>query len=786
MKKLFYLFLLICAIAWIGLIHDVQKAQAQTLTFVALSSQSGAPGGTCGGVNFQNLDTATGNIYTCPNGVGTSWVLAAAQNSLFDVISKTATYNVSASDFQYCRTIEVSSGTFTITLLSSAPTNGGCIQVINFGSGVITISPNGLNMNGSSSSVTIAAGSASSATGINVFSDGGNYVAQTYSQTGQVIPGTCAASSQAGSSPAAQINACVTALPNGGTIDATGFPCYIGSNAQLWDQGVVLGFTGAGTVNGKGHTLLIKSCTTWNVTISDGQTVPLTIHPQSYIFSTDEGVNSGNGFVVASSGNFPELIAANCDYCWLKISAISRSGTTVTVTTSVSGPTLSAKPVLVYGVTDAADFANGIKSMTGSGTSYTYTEAGSATSSSGGAAGFGYTGIHTAINIVGVNALIGSSPTMLYGIHVYAPLQGTLIRGINVGCPANSVGGGVGLEIDGDGTSVGPLDIQDDTVDCASSTLSTPLEITTRGAGGEMGGVNVIGGLYAHEGVGEPDIRIADDGGNYQNLGVSLYNVSMEDNSATAQGLLIHNTVSTAVYSLQCGSATGNGATCVSITGSSMGPVELDNIFQTGAYTNTISDTSNGHSVSLPGLRVSHYAYGGGQQKAQEWCWGNNGNTNNGQVLCMDISGIGTAVNQQPQTGGNFGKTTASLQTWKSIPIYASQILSFHCEGVWQGSTTAATLGLAVTTPASPTNIQAWTKIDTTATNTSTSGPITATATAFVGGVPNASSTSYPFLLYGTVENGANAGTLAIQAENGAASGTMNIMRGSYCYFYHQ
>src|ERR1035438_4730875 len=60
----------------------------------------------------------------------------------------------------------------------------------------------------------------------------------------------------AGSSPAAQIIACAAAAPNGGVLDARGFPCFNSSNAQLWDQGVVLGFTGAAGTNGKGHILL--------------------------------------------------------------------------------------------------------------------------------------------------------------------------------------------------------------------------------------------------------------------------------------------------------------------------------------------------------------------------------------------------------------------------------------------------------------------------------------------------------------------------------------------------
>jgi hypothetical protein len=773
---------------------------AGVITCGAAGTAGGDLSGTFPNPSVAQIEGAA--IPTSAFAIGTNSSKQLVANQPFQVKSKTTTYQVLASDFVGCDNIVVPSGTFTITLVasSSQPASGQCVQIINYGSGVVTVAPSGQQINGSSSSLTLAAGSASAATSVTVFSDGTNYVGQTYATTGSgsgissstagqplIATGSTTGSSStvfldctkfSGSSPAAQINACVAAAPTGGVLDARGFPCYTGSNAQTWDQGVVLGFTGAGGSNGEGHTLLLNSCTAWNVTITDAQTVPLTIHPQSGVITTNEGVNSGNGFNVASSANFPELIAADCDTCWLKISAISRTSTTVTVTTSVSGPTISAKPVLVYGVTDATDFANGIKSMTGSGTSYTYTEAGTATSSSGGAAGFGYTGYHGAVTIKGVNALIGSSPTMLYGLHLYGAQQGTFIGGNNFGCPAN----GVGFEVDGDGTSVGPLDIPHDTVDCASSTLSTPLEITTRGSGGQMGGVNVVGGLYAHEGTGKPDIRIADDGGNYQNLGVNLYDVGIEDGESTAQGLLIQNADNVNVYAFTCGSATGNGTNCVTITGSSMTNINLHSIYQTGAYANTINDTSNSQNRQLTQARIPFYGYGTSNNPAKEWMWCASTSAN---CLVLDNSGVGEA-NHQPQSGSNFAKTTASLQTWESIPIYASQIISFDCKGFWQGSTTAATLGLAVTTPASPTNIAAWAKIDTTATNTSTSSAITASATAFVGGTPNAATTSYPFSIYGTVENGTTAGSLAIQAENGAASGTMNIIRGSYCHFYHQ
>jgi hypothetical protein len=88
---------------------------------------------------------------------------------------QTSTYNAVTADLLGCKTITVASGTFTIGLLATVPASGQCLQVINYGTGTITVSPNGHNLNGSSSSATIPPGSASAATGGYFHSDGTNY-----------------------------------------------------------------------------------------------------------------------------------------------------------------------------------------------------------------------------------------------------------------------------------------------------------------------------------------------------------------------------------------------------------------------------------------------------------------------------------------------------------------------------------------------------------------------------------------------------------------------------------
>jgi hypothetical protein len=101
---------------------------------------------------------------------------------LFPVNAQTSTYQTMQNDFQFCKTIPVASGTFTITLVASSaqPATGRCIRIINYGSGVVTVAPGGQLINGSGSNFTIPAGTAAQPTGLWIVSDGTNYVAQPW------------------------------------------------------------------------------------------------------------------------------------------------------------------------------------------------------------------------------------------------------------------------------------------------------------------------------------------------------------------------------------------------------------------------------------------------------------------------------------------------------------------------------------------------------------------------------------------------------------------------------
>ncbi len=95
---------------------------------------------------------------------------------------QTGTYQVLGTDFPAtgCGNIPVASGTFTITLVASGsqPANGRCLNIINYGSGVITIARSGQNINGAAANLTLNAGSSTAPTGAYIISDASNYEAQ--------------------------------------------------------------------------------------------------------------------------------------------------------------------------------------------------------------------------------------------------------------------------------------------------------------------------------------------------------------------------------------------------------------------------------------------------------------------------------------------------------------------------------------------------------------------------------------------------------------------------------
>lgn len=122
--------------------------------------------------------TSGSNAITCTKTNGTDLSFFSTATGANN--AQTATYQVLAADFTNLKTITVASGTFTITLVDTAsqPANGKYIDVVNYGSGVVTIARSGQNINGGTSSLTLPAASATAPSSARVWSDGTNYFAE--------------------------------------------------------------------------------------------------------------------------------------------------------------------------------------------------------------------------------------------------------------------------------------------------------------------------------------------------------------------------------------------------------------------------------------------------------------------------------------------------------------------------------------------------------------------------------------------------------------------------------
>jgi hypothetical protein len=141
---------------------------------------------------------------------------------------------------------------------------------------------------------------------------------------------------------------------------------------------------------------------------------------------------------------------------------------------------------------------------------------------------------------------------------------------------------------------------------------------------------------------------------------------------------------------------------------------------------------------------------------------------------------FGQGANTLEVQGADFTNATATAATVLSWPIYPYGVYALTCTLFWQNSGTSGDLVLTVTTPTSPTNSLFYSQIYTNKTGTLNGDVLTGSPLAYTSTTaPTASATSYRAIVEGTIENGANAGTLAIQAS--ASAGTTTIKRGSYC-----
>jgi hypothetical protein len=160
---------------------SVSQGDLLTIQLVTTGVIAGTPNlitavqfGTVGSNGTVNTGTAGQVAYYATTGT------AVSGENLFATNAQSGTYQVLASDFIGCKTIPVASGTFTITLVPSGtqPPTGQCIDVINYGSGVVTIARSGQNINGGTTSLTLPAASATAPVGAHIVSNGTDYFAE--------------------------------------------------------------------------------------------------------------------------------------------------------------------------------------------------------------------------------------------------------------------------------------------------------------------------------------------------------------------------------------------------------------------------------------------------------------------------------------------------------------------------------------------------------------------------------------------------------------------------------
>ena len=204
--------------------------------------------------------------------------------------ARTATYQVLASDFSVCKTITVASGTFTITLVASGsqPANGQCINVINYGTGVVTVARSGQNINGGTASLILPSASATAPVGAFIVSDGTNYFASMFtSQPGWRFLGTAT-----------------------GATTTVGPVVWTGTYQQFMVKYIIAGYNG-GTPVGRilfGAASISTTAATNATTLQTGSTTPVTTAvsiPGAPLASLLAAIRrSGTMFVDGASGSF--------------------------------------------------------------------------------------------------------------------------------------------------------------------------------------------------------------------------------------------------------------------------------------------------------------------------------------------------------------------------------------------------------------------------------------------------------------------------------------------------
>jgi hypothetical protein len=151
-------------------------------------------------------------------------------------------------------------------------------------------------------------------------------------------------------------------------------------------------------------------------------------------------------------------------------------------------------------------------------------------------------------------------------------------------------------------------------------------------------------------------------------------------------------------------------------------------------------------------------------------------------IVCLPLAPYAQAQTFARVSADRTNTTTTFADvTNLTFSIAASTNYAFTCEVSYTTAVTTTALQLSINGPASPTAMRYTVVTQTTATaihSASQSAYDTVTNPATGGGA-----TALPVRITGVLENGANAGTLAIRFRSEIAASVVTVQRGSFCTF---
>lgn len=310
------------------------------------------------------LGTPASGVITNLTGTCTACTANAVTTIPGAINPQTATYQVLASDFSGYKTIAVASGTFTITLVASGtqPANGQFINIVNYGTGVVTIARSGQNINGGTTSILLGSASAAATNPqfATIWSDGTNYflygLLQTINVNGVIV----------GSALRTIVGVGGTAFSSDGMQPTTDISFPLGQATLRWSQ-IFIGPTGLKLGNGTNGPTITTTGTTpnENLVLTGAGTGTVAIYPGHYVASGQTSATTAQTLVTTTATSTYQINAVvTCD--------TTVAAATVTLTIAYTDPSSTAQTVTpsaavctTLGASSSANVTQTIRAKTG-------------------------------------------------------------------------------------------------------------------------------------------------------------------------------------------------------------------------------------------------------------------------------------------------------------------------------------------------------------------------------------------------------------------------------------